>query len=96
MTVKRIFCWNSYNSEEALVLKDVARVHRVPVNIVNYITAIFEDDKYVLDRTCLFLQLQISVKSFIQEYPQVIEDIRTLMGQPRSSSIHASALLVTP
>lgn len=26
------------------VLKDVARVHRVPVNIVNYITAIFEDD----------------------------------------------------
>ena len=30
------------------------------------------------------------------EYPKVIEDIRTLMGQPRSSSIHASALLVTP
>lgn len=30
------------------------------------------------------------------EYPQVIEDIRTLMGQPRSSSVHASALLVTP
>ena len=30
------------------------------------------------------------------DYPQVIEDIRTLMGQPRSSSVHASAQLITP
>ena len=27
------------------VLKDVSRVHKVPLSIVNYITAIFEDDK---------------------------------------------------
>lgn len=26
-------------------IKDVARVHRVPLNIVNYITAMFDDDK---------------------------------------------------
>lgn len=78
------------------VLKDVARVHRVPVNIVNYITAIFDDDK--MDWTDLFLLAATNkkVKNFIQDYPQVIEDIRTLMGQPRSSSVHASALLVTP
>lgn len=78
------------------VLKDVARVHRVPVNIVNYITAIFEDDK--MSWTDLFLMAATNkkVRSFIMDYPQVIEDIRTLMGQPRSSSIHASALLVTP
>lgn len=78
------------------ILKDVSRVHRVPVNIVNYITAIFEDDK--MDWTDLFLLAAENkkVKAFIMDYPQVIEDIRTLMGQPRSSSIHASALLVTP
>jgi DNA polymerase-3 subunit alpha len=78
------------------ILKDVARVHRVPVNIVNYITAIFEDDK--MDWTDLFLMAAENKKvhAFIMNYPQVIEDIRTLMGQPRSSSIHASALLVTP
>lgn len=78
------------------VLKDVARVHRVPVNIVNYITAIFEDDN--MSWTDLFIMAATNKKihSFIMEYPQVIEDIRTLMGQPRSSSIHASALLVTP
>ena len=78
------------------VLKDVARVHRVPVNIVNYITAIFEDDNMSWTDLFVLAAKNKRVKSFIQEYPQVIEDIRTLMGQPRSSSIHASALLVTP
>lgn len=78
------------------VLKDVARVHRVPVNVVNYITAIFEDDNMSWTDLFVLAATNKRVKSFIQEYPQVIEDIRTLMGQPRSSSIHASALLVTP
>lgn len=78
------------------VLKDAARVHRVPVNIVNYITAIFEDDNMSWTDLFVLAATNKRVKSFIQEYPQVIEDIRTLMGQPRSSSIHASALLVTP
>lgn len=78
------------------VLKDVARVHRVPVIVVNYITAIFEDDNMSWTDLFVLAATNKRVKSFIQEYPQVIEDIRTLMGQPRSSSIHASALLVTP
>ena len=78
------------------VLKDVARVHRVPVNIVNYITAIFENDKMTWTDLFLLAATNKKVHSFIMEYPKVIEDIRTLMGQPRSSSIHASALLVTP
>lgn len=78
------------------VLKDVARVHRVSVNIVNYITAIFEDDKMTWTDLFLLAATNKKVHSFIMEYPKVIEDIRTLMGQPRSSSIHASALLVTP
>lgn len=78
------------------VLKDVARVHRVPVNVVNYITAIFEDDNMSWTDLFVLAATNKRVKSFIQEYPQVIEDIRTLMCQPRSSSIHASALLVTP
>lgn len=78
------------------VLKDVARVHRVPVNIVNYVTAIIEDDS--MSWTDLFVMAATNKKinAFIADYPRVIEDIRTLMGQPRSSSVHASALLVTP
>lgn len=78
------------------ILKDVARVHRVPHAIVNYITAIFEDDK--MDWTDLFKVAATNkkVSKFIQDYPMVIEDIRTLMGQPKASSIHASAIIVTP
>ena len=78
------------------VLKDVARVHRVPVNIVNYITAIFDDDKMTWTDLFKLAATNKKIRDFIIKYPLVIEDIRGLMGQPRSSSIHASALLVTP
>ena len=78
------------------VLKDVARVYKVPVNIVNYITAIFSDEQQ--DWTDLFMLAATNkkVNKFIHDYPEVIEDIRTIMGQPRSTSIHASAIIVTP
>lgn len=78
------------------VIKDVARVMRIQPSLVNYLTAIFDDDK--CDYTGIF-QLAAQnkkVAKFIADYPQLFEDIRTLMFQPRSSSIHASALLVTP
>lgn len=78
------------------VLKDVARVYKVPVNIVNYITAIFSDEQQ--DWTDLFMLAATNkkVNKFIHDYPEVIEDIRTIMGQPRSTSIHASAIIVIP
>lgn len=78
------------------VIKDVARTMRIPPSLVNYFTAIFDDDK--CDYTGIF-QLAFQNKKiakFIADYPQLFEDIRSLMFQPRSASIHASALLVTP
>lgn len=77
-------------------IKDVARVHRVPLSIVNYITAIFEDDKMSWGDLFKLAATNKKVHKFIQDYPQVIEDIRGLMGQPRSASVHASAILITP
>lgn len=77
-------------------IKDVARVHRVPLNIVNYITSIFDDDKMTWTDLFKLAFTNKKVKKFITDYPQVIEDIRPLMGQPRSGSIHASAILITP
>lgn len=78
------------------VLKDVARVHRVPHAIVNYITAIFDDDKMSWTDLFLLAATNKKVNKFIKDYPLVIEDIRTIMGQPKSTSIHASAIIVTP
>lgn len=80
------------------VIKDVARVHRTPVSIVNYMTAIIKKE----DEGCSwsdFMKLAAREKKlakFINDYPQVFEEIRTLMFQPRSTSVHASAQLITP
>lgn len=77
-------------------IKDVARTMKIPPSLVNYLTAIFDDDKS--DYTGIFKLAARNKKiaKFIHDYPKLFEDIRTLMFQPRSSSIHASALLVTP
>ncbi len=76
-------------------LKDVARVHRVPHGTVNYITAMLDDGA---DWTGLF-KIAVAnrkVYDFIQTYPEVIEDVRVLLGQPKAASVHASAIIVTP
>ena len=76
-------------------LKDVARVPRVPHGTVNYITAMLDDGA---DWTELF-KIAVTnrkVYDFIQTYPEVIEDVRVLLGQPKAASVHASAIIVTP
>ena len=66
-------------------LKDVARVHRVPHGTVNYITAMLDDGA---DWTGLF-KIAVTnrkVYDFMQTYPEVIEDVRVLLGQPKAAS----------
>lgn len=94
---QRVFSAGTFTTLKVkAAIKDVARTMRIPSSLVNYLTAIFEDDK--CDYTGIFkLAAQNKkISKFIHDYPSLFEDIRTLMFQPRSSSIHASALLVTP
>ena len=76
-------------------LKDVARVYRVPHQMVNYITSMLDDSA---DWTGLFkiAATNSKVRDFIQTYPDVIEDVRVILGQPKAASVHASAIIVTP
>ena len=76
-------------------LKDVARVYRVPHQMVNYITSMLDDSA---DWTGLFkiAATNSKVRDFIQTYPDVIEDVRLILGQPKAASVHASAIIVTP
>ncbi len=95
--LQRVFSACTFTTLKAKAcLKDVARTMRIPTSIVNYITAIIDDDK--CDYTGLFKLAATNKKvaKFIGDHPQLFEDIRTLMFQPRSSSVHASALLITP
>ena len=94
---QRVFSAGTFSSLKLkAVLKDVARVYRVPVNIVNYTTAIFSDEQQGWTDLFMLAATNKKVNKFIHDYPEVIEDIRTIMGQPRSTSIHASAIIVTP
>lgn len=78
------------------VIKDVARVHRIPPNLTNYITSIIKEDNIDFSDFMMLAAKERKLAKFINDYPQVFEDIRTLMFQPRSSSVHASAQLITP
>ncbi|MFS2718927.1 DNA polymerase III subunit alpha [Parabacteroides merdae] len=93
---QRVFSAGTFTTMKLkAALKDVARVHRVPHSIVNYITAMIDDGT---DWTGLFRQAAANrkLRDFIQTYPLVIEDVRGLLGQPKAASIHASAIIVTP
>lgn len=93
---QRVFSAGTFTTMKLkAALKDVARVHRVPHSIVNYITAMIDDGT---DWTGLFRQAASNrkLRDFIQTYPLLIEDVQGLLGQPKAASIHASAIVVTP
>lgn len=94
---QRVFSAGTFTTLKAkAVIKDVARTMRISPSLVNYLTAIFEDDGANFTDIFKLAASNRKVAKFIHDYPQLFEDIRTLMFQPRSSSVHASALLVTP
>lgn len=93
---RRVFSAGTFTTMQLkAALKDVARVHRMPHGTVNYITAMLDDGT---DWTGLFRQAAVNkkLKDFIQTYPEVIEEVRLVLGQPKAASIHASAIIVTP
>ena len=94
---QRVFSAGTFSTMKLkAVLKDVARVHGVPVQEVNYITAIIDDDAMSFSEFFEFAFQKKKIRDFIHAYPRLIEDIRSLMGQPRSASVHASAIIITP
>lgn len=96
-TCNRVFSVGTVTTLKARgVIKDVARTMRLPVSTVNYITAMIDDDKSSWSDLFVAAKTNKRLAEFIERYPRLFEDIRPLMGTPRSSSIHASALVITP
>lgn len=94
---RQVFSAGTYTTlKMKAALKDVCRVHRVPVGLVNYITAIFGDDAMTWTDLFCLAATNKKVRDFIRQYPRAIEDMRPLLGQPRSASVHASAIIITP
>lgn len=94
---QRVFSAGTFSTMKLkAVLKDVARVYRLPHSLMNYITAIFEEDNMSWTDLFRLAARNVRIRKFVNDYPDVIEDIRNIMGQPRTTSIHASAIVVTP
>lgn len=94
---QRVFSAGTYTTLKIkAAIKDVARTMRIPPSLVNYMTAIIDNDACTYTEFFKLAATNKKIGKFVEDYPQLFEDIRTLLFQPRSSSIHASALLVTP
>lgn len=94
---QRVFSAGTMTTLKAkAVITDVARTMRIPIPVVKYMTAIIQDDKSTYTDLFKLAATSKRFNEFVTKYPRLFENIRTIMFQPRSSSIHASALLVTP
>lgn len=76
-------------------IKDVARTYKIPVAKVEYLTKIIDDGATWTDVMRL-AATDKRIKDFVNKYPNVFEDIKPIMGQPRSAGIHASAYIIVP
>ena len=93
---QRVFSAGTFTTVKVrTAIKDICRVHKVPVGTTNYITAIIDDDSTWSDLMRIAFK-EKRVYDFIQRYPDVFEEIMPIMNQPRSAGIHASALIVVP
>lgn len=76
-------------------LKDLGRQFQVEIPTLNYINKIIPDDSSFTDLFHLASE-KSAVKNFILNYPELVEWIPFILGQPRSKSIHACATLILP
>lgn len=94
--MQRVFSAGTFTTVKIKsAIKDVARIHKIPMGTTNYLTAILEDGMTWTD----IMKLAVTdkrIKEFINKYYDVFEEILPLMGQARSAGIHASALIITP
>lgn len=77
-------------------LKDIGRLHKVPYALRNYITGCIDDPEAGFTDIFKMAFNNKKLRDFITKFPNVIEDLRTILGQPKATSVHASAVIVTP
>lgn len=85
------------------VFRDVAKIHGIPRKLINIVASKIEDTDISWSGLMkeAFKEKETKGKrkhiyNFIQQYPQVLSDIRYILGQPRNKGVHASAVIITP
>lgn len=93
---QRVFSAGTFTTEKLKsAMKDIAAVYKIPRGTTNYVTAII-DDNMTWTGLMKLAATNKTVHDFVQKHPQVFEDMRPLLDQPRAMGIHASAIIVSP
>lgn len=80
-------------------IKELARLEGVEFTKVNYLTTIidFEDLEHQgIEELFKNATTKSQIRKFIQEYPNLINDLFLILNAPKTNSIHACATLVLP
>jgi DNA polymerase-3 subunit alpha len=87
------------NLKLKMAFNDLSRLQSVPISEMKIMTSILDDgEKSGTDWNEIFYLCSTSdkLKSFVKKYPDIINDSRLCLMQPRSSSIHACATIIVP
>ena len=77
-------------------MKDVASVHKISRSTVNYLTQVIENDEITWTDLMKMACSDKRIAQFIQGHADVFEEMLPILGQGRSSTVHPSAVIVTP
>lgn len=95
--VHRVFSAGTFTTLKVKsAINDIARTHKVPISTTRYLTKILDDDKLTWTGLMKMAFTDKRIRSFINKYPDVFEEILPVMGQARAAGIHASAFIITP
>jgi DNA-directed DNA polymerase III PolC len=76
--------------------KDISRIEGISFEEANYISQVFDVEEGGWIDVFKTAQEKSRVKEFILNHPGIIEDMRLILNQPRSKSVHACATLILP
>lgn len=77
-------------------LKDLSKLKGLSFEEVNHISGYFELDDINYIDIFRVAQEKPVLKTFINNHPDIIEDMKLILNQPKSKSIHACATIITP
>lgn len=79
-----------------MAIQDLSRVYGVPAKTSRFITKRIDSSgenwESLFKESCQ----KMTLKDFVQENYEMINDIPLLMNQPRNQSIHAAGIIITP
>ena len=78
-------------------LKDFGKIEGLTFSYTNFITSfIGHQVKYKWEDLFKYAKQNPKFREFVQKYPQIINDLKTVMNGAKTASVHASAVIIVP